>query len=116
MPAPKPHTNFADRLIDLVRLIPAGRVTTYGALAAAAGRKGSARMVGWLLYGSRGDAPALPAHRVVNRQGLLTGHHQFGPGVMAERLMAEGVPVADNQVQDFGTYFWDPALASTESF
>jgi methylated-DNA-protein-cysteine methyltransferase-like protein len=103
--------NFFNSVYQVVRLIPKGRVTTYGAIAAYLGTKGSARMVGWAMNNSHllGD---VPAHRVVNKQGLLTGKHHFGSSVEMEQLLeAEGVAVKDNQVQNMETVFWDPNIA-----
>jgi len=101
-----PH--FFEAVYEVVRRIPKGRVTTYGAIAHCLGTKGSARMVGWALHqaAKRSD---IPAHRVVNRNGLLTGRHHFaGNASMAQRLAAEEVQVLDNQVQRFSQLFWDP--------
>lgn len=94
----------------MVRLIPKGRVTSYGAVAAALGTKLSARMVGWALNAAHRVRPKVPAHRVVNRNGLLSGKMHFSyPGQMQELLEKEGVKVVDDQVQDFEKLFWDPA-------
>lgn len=107
---------FAERLFDVVRLIPKGRVTTYGHLAAYCGHKGAARTVGWLLHASKNSLEDLPAHRVVNRTGHLSGHMHFGPGRMQALLEAEGVTICENQVEDFATRVWDPSEALTGSF
>lgn len=107
---------FADRLFDVVRLIPPGRVTTYGLLAAFCGHKGAARTVGWLLHASKNSLDALPAHRVVNRTGHLTGHMHFGPGRMQALLEAEGVMICENQVVDFAQRVWDPSVAIGSTF
>ena len=105
---PKDHTNFFNDVYDVARLIPKGRVTSYGAIAAYLGTKGSARIVGWAMNGA-GAHPDVPAHRVVNRQGLLTGKHHFNPpAAMQERLEAEGVKVKNDQIQNFNEIFWDP--------
>lgn len=102
--------NFFQDVYEVVKLIPHGRVTSYGAIAAYLGSKGSARMVGWAMNASH-TLPDVPAHRVVNSQGLLTGQHHFGePGRMAALLEAEGITVSENQVQNFSRHFWDPAL------
>lgn len=94
----------------MVRLIPKGRVTSYGAIAAALGTKLSARMVGWAMNAAHITKPKVPAHRVVNRQGLLTGKMHFSyPEQMQELLEKEGVKVVDDQVQDFEKLFWNPA-------
>lgn len=101
--------NFFEDVYQIVRLIPAGRVTSYGAIASYLGAKGSARMVGWALIASH-PFTQIPAHRVVNRVGLLTGSQHFdGPATMQERLEQEGVRVENNQVVDFAKLFWDPA-------
>ncbi|HYK55969.1 MAG TPA: MGMT family protein, partial [Flavisolibacter sp.] len=95
---------------DVVRQIPKGRVTSYGAIAAALGARSSARMVGWAMNGSHRVHPKVPAHRVVNRQGLLTGKIHFSPPERMQQLLEkEGVKVADDKVVDFGKKFWDPA-------
>lgn len=101
--------NFLDRVYELVRRIPRGRVTTYGALAEACGMRISARMVGWAMNMSHRVMPPVPAHRVVNRKGLLTGKHHFAtPTLMQELLEQEGVKVINNQVMNFEQVFWDP--------
>lgn len=101
--------NFFEQVYKVVRLIPYGRVTSYGAIAAYLGSKGSARMVGWALSSSFGTQEALPAHRVVNRNGVLTGKHHFGgTDLMAQLLRSEGIEVDDDQIINFQTYFWDP--------
>jgi methylated-DNA-protein-cysteine methyltransferase-like protein len=94
----------------VVRLIPKGRVTSYGAIAAALGTKLSARMVGWAMNASHITKPKVPAHRVVNRNGLLSGKMHFAyPEQMQELLEKEGVKVVDNKVVDFSKLFWNPA-------
>ncbi|EIM77130.1 methylated-DNA-(protein)-cysteine s-methyltransferase DNA binding protein [Nitritalea halalkaliphila LW7] len=101
--------NYFDLVYEVVRLIPRGRVTSYGAIAHYLGMKSGARMVGYAMNAAHSQ-PDVPAHRVVNRLGLLTGKHHFGaPDEMARRLLAEGIPVEEDQVQDFQRYFWDPA-------
>ena len=91
-----------------MRQIPRGRVTSYGAIAAALGAKSSARMVGWAMNGAHRIKPKVPAHRVVNRQGLLTGKIHFAyPEQMQELLKKEGVVVADDKVQNFSKLFWN---------
>ena len=101
---------FFDLVFEVVRQIPKGRVTSYGAVAAALGAKMSARMVGWAMNGSHRVRPKVPAHRVVNRQGLLTGKIHFDPpGKMQELLEKEGITVIDDQVQNFKQLFWDPS-------
>lgn len=97
-------------IYEMVRLCPAGRVTTYGALAAAVGLKSGARLVGYAMNNCHGISPAVPAHRVVNRNGLLTGKHHFGSSTaMQEFLEAEGISVIDDQIVDFEKHFWNPA-------
>src|SRR5258707_7075642 len=100
--------NFYDSVYEVVRLIPAGRVTSYGAIANYLGTKGSSRMVGYAMQACGKENPPVPAHRVVNRQGLLTAKFHFGGNLMQELLESEGVEVKDDQVQDFKTRFWDP--------
>jgi len=105
------HESFFEDVYDVVRLIPYGRVTSYGAVAAYLGSKGSSRMVGWAMNGSYKILPYVPAHRVVNRNGLLTGKHHFGtPDMMQQMLEEEGIKVVDDQVQDFRKLFWDPSV------
>lgn len=100
--------SFFDKVYDVVRLIPFGRVTSYGAIANYLGAKRSARMVGYAMNSSHGKD--VPAHRVVNRKGLLTGKHHFeGTNLMQQLLENEGITVIDNQIQDFASVFWDPS-------
>ena len=102
-------SDFYEKVYEVVRLIPLGRVTNYGAIARYLGAGGSARMVGWALNSSHQRNPHVPAHRVVNRNGLLTGKIHFGsPTVMQELLENEGVKVIDDCVVDFDKLFWDP--------
>lgn len=102
------RSKFFEDVHAVVRLVPAGRVTTYGAIAAYLGLKSAARMVGWAMNSAHA-VKDVPAHRVVNRNGLLTGKHHFGsPDQMQRLLEAEGVRVVDNQVQDFDTLLWEP--------
>jgi methylated-DNA-protein-cysteine methyltransferase related protein len=109
-PSGRQDETFFDLVYEVVRQIPKGRVTSYGAIAAALGTKGSARMVGWAMNNCHHIIPKVPAHRVVNRQGLLTGKMHFGePDRMQKLLEKEGVKVIDDQVQDFDKKFWDPA-------
>ena len=101
-------TSFFEKVYTVVRKIPKGRVTSYGAIADYLGSGLSARMVGWAMNSSHSR---IPAHRVVNRQGLLTGKHHFAtPTLMEELLEAEGVEVIDDQIQNFKKIFWDPAI------
>lgn len=102
--------SFFEKVYEVVKLIPHGRVTSYGAIAAYLGSKGSARMVGWAMNASHSAKENIPAHRVVNRKGLLTGKQHFGaPTIMQQLLESEGVKVETDQVIDFGKYFWDPS-------
>ena len=99
---------FFKRVHEVAKMVPYGRVTSYGAIAKYLGSAGSARMVGWAMNASHND-PDVPAHRVVNRKGLLTGKHHFkGSNLMQQLLESEGVEVIDNQVQNFEQLFWDP--------
>ncbi|XOV66827.1 MAG: MGMT family protein [Fluviicola sp.] len=103
------NKDFFQNVFDVVRLIPKGRVTSYGAIAKYLGAPRSSRMVGWAMNASHKEE-GIPAHRVVNRNGLLTGRAHFNPPeAMTERLVAEGIKVKDNQVQEFKTIFWDPS-------
>jgi len=103
-------TDFFEAVYQVVRLIPKGKVTTYGAIAQALGAKSSARMVGWAMNASHG-LPDVPAHRVVNRCGMLTGKMHFNPPEsMQQKLEAEGLHVFDDQVQEFYKYFWNPYI------
>lgn len=100
---------FFSRVYDVTRSIPHGRVTTYGAIARFLGSSGSARVVGWALNNSHHIDEFIPAHRVVNRNGLLTGKHHFpGKNLMKELLENEGIIIDDDQVQGFEKLFWDP--------
>lgn len=100
---------FYDRIFDVVRLIPHGRVTSYGAIASYLGAKKSSRLVGWAMNLSHSVTPYVPAHRVVNRNGLLTGKAHFKDENEMQRLLAlEGVVVKENQVVNFNEVFWDP--------
>ncbi len=103
--------SFFDQVYAVVRLIPRGRVTSYGAIAKYLGTARSSRMVGWAMNAAHTVKPKVPAHRVVNRTGLLTGKHHFGsPTRMQELLEKEGVKVKKDQVVDFKKRFWDPAF------
>ena len=107
----KDQANFFEDVYEVVKQIPAGRVTTYGAIANYLGAKGSARMVGWAMNASF-SIEGIPAQRVVNRNGLLTGKHHFStPTRMQELLEQEGIQVINDQIQDFEKVFWDPAMA-----
>ena len=105
----KPETlNFFDKVYEVAKQVPFGKVTSYGAIANYLGAKRSARMVGYAMNGSHGKD--VPAHRVVNRKGLLTGKHHFdGTNLMQNLLESEGITVIENQIQDLEAVFWDPA-------
>ena len=105
----KPVTsNFYDKVYEVANRVPYGRVTSYGAIAKYLGAARSARMVGYAMNGSHGKD--VPAHRVVNRKGLLTGKHHFeGTHLMQQLLESEGIKVRDNQIQNFEKVFWDPS-------
>ena len=101
--------SFFELVYEVARQIPKGRVTSYGAIAACLGTKLSARMVGWAMNGSGRVRPKVPAHRVVNRNGLLTGKHHFKPpGLMEKLLKKEGIKVKNDKVVEFEKLFWDP--------
>lgn len=101
------NDNFFERVYAVARQIPHGRVTSYGSIARALGTGRSARMVGWAMNASH-NMPDIPAHRVVNRVGLLTGKHHFdGTNLMQQLLENEGIEVIDNQIQDFKKVFWE---------
>lgn len=102
------ENNFFNSVYEVVKLIPYGRVTSYGAIAAYLGAKSSSRMVGWAMNASHGYDSKIPAHRVVNRMGLLTGQAHFNGQSMQSLLEAEGIVVIDNQIQNFKHVFWDP--------
>jgi methylated-DNA-protein-cysteine methyltransferase related protein len=103
----KKYTFFED-VYQVVRLIPSGRVTSYGAIAQFLGSGGSARMVGWAMNQAH-TMPDIPAHRVVNRNGLLTGRHHFNPPERMQSLLeSEGISVQNHQIQDFAQLFWNP--------
>lgn len=102
------NQNFFEKVYQVARLIPEGRVTSYGAIAKYLGAARSARMVGWAMNGS-GKYEDVPAHRVVNKAGLLTGKHHFdGTNLMQQLLENEGVKVVDNQIVNLEKHFWDP--------
>lgn len=106
----KKGESFFEDVYDVVRQIPKGRVTSYGAIANFLGTKSSARMVGWAMNGCGHVKPKVPAHRVVNRLGMLSGKVHFGtPTRMEELLLKEGIKVMKDMIIDFEKYFWDPA-------
>lgn len=102
--------NFFEKVYEVARQIPAGRVTSYGAIGKYLGAARSARMVGWAMNQAHA-LPDVPAHRVVNRTGLLSGRHHFpGTDLMQQLLENEGIRIVDHQVQDFEKVYWDPSL------
>ncbi len=105
------HTSpdsFFERVYSIVRQIPYGKVTSYGAIAKALGAARSARMVGWAMNASHG-LENVPAHRVVNRKGMLTGKHHFeGTQLMQQLLESEGIKIQNNQIVNFEKYYWEP--------
>jgi methylated-DNA-protein-cysteine methyltransferase-like protein len=103
--------DFFQNVFDVVRLIPKGRVTSYGAIAKYLGSGGSSRMVGWAMNASHHVKPKVPAHRVVNRNGMLTGKAHFEtPTKMQELLAKEKIKVKNETVLDFEKLFWDPVI------
>jgi methylated-DNA-protein-cysteine methyltransferase related protein len=108
-PRDKLNDGFFDRVFDIVRMVPYGRVTSYGAIAKYLGSGQSARMVGWAMNASHTCSEFVPAHRVVNHKGLLTGKHHFGNSTTMEQLLEnEGIIVENDRVADFDKLFWDP--------
>jgi methylated-DNA-protein-cysteine methyltransferase-like protein len=106
------NENFFERVYEIARQIPYGKVTSYGAIAKALGAVRSARMVGWAMNASH-NRDDVPAHRVVNRLGLLSGKHHFdGTNLMQQLLESEGVEVVDNQIVNFQKYYWEPSVSS----
>lgn len=103
------NDGFFTKVYEITLLVPEGRVTTYGAIAKFIGSPGAARMVGWALNNCHNLDEFIPAHRVVNRNGMLSGKHHFqGNNVMQELLESEGIMVVDDKIQDFEKYFWNP--------
>ena len=110
----KTPTDFYDMVYQVVRLIPKGRVTSYGCIAKYLGAAGSSRLVGYAMHGAHNQKPKVPAHRVVNRIGLLTGKHHFStPFEMQELLEKEKIKVKEDKIIDFQKYFWDPMIELT---
>lgn len=106
----KNRDSFFAKVYDIVLKVPYGRVTTYGAIAKYLGSKGAARMVGWAMNASHSQAVQIPAHRVVNRNGLLTGKNHFQtPELMQQLLENEGMEVKNDQIMNFEKHFWDPS-------
>ncbi|HUQ65972.1 MAG TPA: MGMT family protein [Flavitalea sp.] len=109
-PSGKKDESFFSLVYEVVRQIPRGRVTSYGAIAACLGTKLSARMVGWAMNSAHDPCLKIPAHRVVNRNGLLTGKFHFGePNEMQRRLEKENIKVENDKIIDFKKVFWDPS-------
>lgn len=108
-PSGKREESFFELVYEVARQIPKGRVTSYGAIANCLGTKLSARMVGWAMNGAGKVKPKVPAHRVVNRLGILSGKHHFGGNTMEQLLKKEGVKVKNDKIVDFERLFWDPA-------
>jgi len=110
LPEIKKENSFFEDVYDVVRQIPKGRVSSYGAIAAYLGTKMSARMVGWAMNASFQITPKVPAHRVVNRNGMLSGKAHFGtPTLMQELLEKEKIKIENDTILDFEKKFWDPA-------
>lgn len=104
------NDGFFERVYVIASMIPRGRVTSYGAIARYLGSGRSARMVGWAMNNSHSQPGFIPAHRVVNRNGMLTGRHHFGtPNLMKELLENEGAIIEENIIRNFREIFWDPA-------
>jgi methylated-DNA-protein-cysteine methyltransferase-like protein len=109
-PSGKKEDSFFEQVYDVTRKIPKGRVTSYGAIANCLGTKLSARMVGWAMNGAHKIRPKVPAHRVVNRLGILSGKHHFGEANAMENLLKkEGIKVKNDVIIDFEKHFWDPS-------
>jgi methylated-DNA-protein-cysteine methyltransferase-like protein len=105
----KESDNFFERVYKIARLIPYGKVTNYGSIAKYLGAAKSARMVGWAMNNSHNQTQEVPAHRVVNRKGLLTGKHHFGgTNLMQQLLESEGIIIIENQIQELEKVFWNP--------
>jgi methylated-DNA-protein-cysteine methyltransferase related protein len=108
-PSGKKEESFFELVYEVARQIPKGRVTSYGAIATCLGTKLSARMVGWAMNGAGKIKPKVPAHRVVNRNGMLSGKHHFGGDTMEKLLKKEGIKVKNDTIVDFEKLFWDPS-------
>jgi methylated-DNA-protein-cysteine methyltransferase-like protein len=110
-PPKKNNDSFYDKVYAVVLLVPKGRVTSYGAIAKYIGSPGASRMVGWAMNNCHIVNPAIPAHRVVNRKGILTGKHHFRhENLMQELLENEGLVVEKDAIRNFENHFWDPSL------
>ena len=106
---PAKNDNFFERVYEVARQIPYGKVTSYGAIAKVLGAARSARMVGWAMNAAHSQKKTLPAHRVVNRNGELTGKHHFGtPFLMQELLEKEGIEVKNDKIRNFDRHYWEP--------
>jgi len=106
----KKNSGFFNEVYKIARKIPSGRVTSYGAIAKYLGSAQSARIVGWAMNDSHTQPEYIPAHRVVNRNGVLTGKHHFGnTNTMKQLLENEGIKINDDQIVHFDKYFWDPS-------
>jgi methylated-DNA-protein-cysteine methyltransferase related protein len=106
----KGNNDFFSKVYEVTKLIPSGRITSYGAIARYLGSGRSARMVGWALNACHNNPEFIPAHRVVNRNGLLTGKFHFGNSTTMEQLLVnEGIIIEDNRIINFSEKFWDPA-------
>lgn len=108
-PSGRQESSFFEQVYEVARQIPRGRVTSYGAIATCLGTKLSARMVGWAMNGAGNIKPKVPAHRVVNRNGMLSGKQHFGGDTMEKLLKKEGVKVKNDTVVNFKDLFWDPS-------
>ena len=107
----KSKESIYDAIYDVVRSVPKGRVTSYGAVAAAIGAASGARVVGYAMNMCAGVKPKVPAHRVVNRNGMLTGKHHFNPPEQMQKLLEkEGIKIKDDKVVDFNKLYWDPMV------
>lgn len=109
--------DFFEKVYQTVRLIPYGKVTSYGAIAKFLGSPQSSRMVGWAMNNSHSQPENVPAHRVVNRNGMLTGKHHFGsPETMHKLLESEGIQVKNDAIVNFKDHFWDPTTELMKGF
>jgi len=107
----KTDENFFNKVYEVVLQIPKGRVTTYGAIAKSIGSPQASRMVGWAMNNSHSVKPWVPAHRVVNRNGILTGKHHFGGSTIMQNLLeSEGIKVENDKILDFKEIFWNPKV------
>ncbi|MFM1857986.1 MAG: hypothetical protein RLZ05_1046 [Bacteroidota bacterium] len=113
LPSGNKENDFFQQVWEIVRQIPKGRVTSYGAIATVLGLKSGARMVGWAMNSSHGQKPVVPAHRVVNRNGQLSGKNHFAtPTLMQELLEKEGIRIQNDTIINFSQHFWDPQQES----